>query len=169
MKKIITASLLGGAITASFLGAGAANAAHDEYVGKTPGTLVQESAQREVQLVVGTAQAQKPLRQAFVAGDDQTVSVILGNIVDGPQWAADPAIEAAAQVLPKPLGGTNGDAYTSEAGGTHGKDADGKLMQFRNTTMLKARDTTRKNVQAGAAKAGDVRDKVKAALKPKTN
>src|SRR4051794_10412241 len=103
MKKIITAGLLGGAITASFLGAGAANAATShEYDNQTPSHLVQESANRSVQVVVGTVQAQKPLRQAFVAGDDATVAVIVGNIVDGPQWAADPAIEAAAQVLPKP-------------------------------------------------------------------
>ena len=70
-------------------------------------------------------------------------------------------------MLPKPIGGTNGDSYTPEAGGTHGPDADGTLMQFRNNQMLTARDTTRKNVQAGEANAAKVRDAVKAALTPK--
>ncbi len=51
--------------------------------------------------------------------------------------------------------------------GTHGPDADGSLMEFRNTQMLLARDTARANVQAHVAKAGEVRDAIKAALTPK--
>jgi hypothetical protein len=94
------------------------------------------------------------------------VERIIGDVVDGPQWAIDPAIEALAQTLPKPVGGTNGDSYTSEAGAPHGPDADGSLMQFRNTQMLQARDTTRANAQAHVAKAGEVRDAIKAALTP---
>ena len=167
MKKIIVAGLLGGAITASFLGAGAANASHDEYVGVKPGPLVTISAQRVVSLPGGQIQALSAANKAFLAGDDKTANAILGDVVDGPQWAIDPAIEAAAQVLPKPIGGTNGDSYTPEAGGTHGPEADGTLMQLRNNQLLKARDTNRKNVQAGAANAAKVRDAVKAALTPK--
>lgn len=167
MKKIIVAGLLGGAITASFLGAGAANATHDEYVGKTPEQLVQISIERSIALPGLQGQALARAHQAFVAGDYKTVNTIIGDVVDGPQWAIDPAIEALAQKLPKPLGGTNGDSYTPEAGGTHGPDADGSLMEFRNTQMLLARDTARANVQAHVAKAGEVRDAIKAALTPK--
>jgi len=43
MKKVIVAGLLGGAITASFLGAGAANASHDEYVGVKPAGGIRSS------------------------------------------------------------------------------------------------------------------------------
>jgi len=50
---------------------------------------------------------------------------------------------------------------------TEQPEADGTLMQFRNNQLLKARDTNRKNVQAGAANAAKVRDAVKAALTPK--
>ena len=158
MKKIITAGLLGGAITASLLGAGAANAAPNEYVGVEPGRLVQISVERTASLPFGQAQALTDAHNAFRAGDDAEVTRIVTNIVDGPQWAIDPAIEAAAQVLPKPLGGTNGDSYTA--------DGDGTLMQYRNTQMLKARDTARANAQAHVAKAGEVRDAIKAALTP---
>jgi hypothetical protein len=125
-----------------------------EYADKTPPQLVQLSAERTVQGTVGTLQALKPLHEAFKNGDDATVAYIVGNINDAPQWTIDPAIEAAAQVLPKPVGGTNGDPYTN--------DGDGKLMEFRNTTMLQVRDTSRKNVLDGAAKAGDIRDKINA-------
>jgi hypothetical protein len=167
MKKIITATLLGGAITASLLGAGVANASPDEYVGKTPEQLVQISIERSIALPGLQGQALARAHQAFVAGEDETVKKIIGDVVDGPQWAIDPAIEALAQKLPKPVGGTNGDSYTPEAGGTHGPDADGSLMQYRNNQMLKARDTARANVQAHVAKAGEVRDAIKGALTPK--
>ncbi|WNG92588.1 hypothetical protein [Mycobacterium sp. ITM-2016-00318] len=161
MKKIITAGLLGGAITASLLGPGAANAAENEYVGVEPGRLVQISVERTASLPLGQAQALTEAHRAFRAGNDAEVTRIVTNIVDGPQWAIDPAIEAAAQVLPKPVGGTNGDSYTA--------DGDGSLMQFRNTQMLQARDTARANAQAHVAQAGEVRDAIKAALTPPAN
>jgi hypothetical protein len=50
MKNIITAGLLGGAINAALLGAGTANAEHNEYVGMTPEQLVQISIERSVAL-----------------------------------------------------------------------------------------------------------------------
>jgi hypothetical protein len=160
----MVAGQLGGAITASFLGAGAANASPNEYVGKTPDQLVQETLQRAASLPAGQVQA---AHQAFVAGDDAKAQSILIDLNDSPLWAADPTIEAAAQVLPKPIGGTNGDSYTSTPGGTNGlggPDADGSLMQFRNTQVLAARDNGRKNVVAGEANAAKVRDAVKKTL-----
>ena len=70
MKKIITAGLLGGAITASLLGAGAANAEPNEYVGVEPGRLVQISVERTALLPLGQAQALTDAHKAFRAGDD---------------------------------------------------------------------------------------------------
>jgi hypothetical protein len=171
MKKIITAGLLGGAITASLLGAGAANAVPNEYVGKTPDQLVQIALQRAASLPAGDVQALQAAHKAFVAGDDKKAQSILIDINDSGVWAADPAIEALAQVLPKPIGGTNGDSYTPTPGGTDGKggpDADGSLMQFRNNQVLAARDNGRKHVVAGEANAAKVRDAIKGALRPKT-
>lgn len=159
MKKIITAGLLGGAVTAALLGAGAANATPGEYDGVEPGRLVQISIKRTVSLPLGQAQNVHETGQAFRNGDDVTVQRNVIDLVDGPQWALDPAIEAAAQVLPKPAGGTNGDSYTV--------NGDGQLMQFRNTHMLAARDAARANATASVGKAGEVRDAIKAALTPK--
>ena len=182
MKKFITATLLGGAITASFLGAGAANAEPNEYVNKTPDQLVQIALQRAASLPVGNAQALQAAHQAFLKGDDKTAQAILVDINDSGVWAADPAIEALARVLPKPVGGTNGDSYTPNPGGTpvgtvlsNGKkvtvpgrnEADGSLMQYRNNQVLAARDNGRKHVVAGEQRAAKVRDAIKAALTPK--
>lgn len=154
MKKIAIATLLGGAIvTAGMALAPMASAATpDEYKGKTPGELVQMSVDRSVQTGVGTAQALPVLTKAFVNREDGTVKYIVGQINDAPQWAADPAIEAAAQVLPKPLGGTNGDPFTA--------NGDGNLMQFRNTTMLKVRDANKTRALKNVDKAATVRDNI---------
>lgn len=167
MKKIVSTALLGGAIVASLLGAGSAHAGPDEYVGVDPHKLIQISVERHLQLPVGAALALQEAGKQYQAGNYKAASAIVGQVVDGPQWAADPAIEALAQKLPKPVGGTNGDAYTSEKGGTHGKDDDGVVMQFRNEHLLKARDRAREHAQDHVEKAGEAREAIKSALTPK--
>jgi hypothetical protein len=171
MKKIIVAGLLGGAITASFLGAGAANAAPDtryDYDGKTPAQLVQLALTRSASLPAGQVLGLRAANQAFIAGNDAKATSILVDIVDGPQWAADPAIEALAQVLPKPIGGTNGDTKTATVGGAR-HEADGTLLQARNAAVSPGgiRNNADDRVKAGEANAAKVRDAVKAALTPK--
>ena len=85
------------------------------------------------------------LAVAFASGESaQNVYAIAQGIVDGPQWAIDPAIEALATVLPETLGGgTNGSATNSGPGGAAG---DGAVMQFRNNEMLGLRNQVRVGV-----------------------
>jgi hypothetical protein len=175
MMKIIAASLLGGAITASILGAGAANAAPNEYADKTPQQLVQISLERSASLPAGQLKAlvaaDKEFRKGTVAGDT-AAKAILVDVVDGPQWAADPALEALSRVLPRNLGGgTNGDSYTNTPGGTGGlgrNEADGSIQEFRNSTLLEARNKARAQATANLDKAAKVRDQIRAAVKPAT-
>ena len=178
MHKIITASILSGGITAAALfGAGSASAAPNEYANKTPQQLVQLALTRSASLPVGQLKALRAASKEFAkgteAGDDAAKSILV-DVVDGPQWAADPAIEALSRVLPKKLGGgTNGDSYTSTPGGTPvggtvtqpGRDeADGALQEFRNGTLLKVRDANRAQAKKNYDNAAKLRDKVKAGL-----
>jgi hypothetical protein len=58
---------------------------------------------------------------------------ILKEIVDGPQWAADPAIYALDDLLPTPLGGDAKNDPTQP-------DADSAISQFRADVLIAARD-----------------------------
>jgi hypothetical protein len=169
MKKVIVGSVLAAGVAAAMFGAGSANAdTRYDYDGKTPDQLVQLSLIRAASLPAGQVKGLQLAHQAFVAGHDAEAKAILVNIVDGPQWAADPALEALAQVLPKPIGGTNGDTKTSEVGGAR-HEADGTLLQKRNAAVSPGgiRDKVRAHVTAGEDNAAKVRDAIKGALAPK--
>ena len=155
MKKIIVAGLLGGAITASFLGAGAANATHDEYVGKTPEQLVQISIERSIALpgLQGPALHGHTRRssQATISRSEghhqqcrrrSAVGHRSGHRGARPEAAeAEWAAPTVTPTRPRPVGRT-------------APDADGSLMEFRNTQMLLARDTARANVQGQRGRGG---------------
>jgi len=95
--------------------------------------LLALSAQRTV---TGFASAPVGLATAAIAlaqGQSPAAQAILKEIVDGPQWAADPAIYALDDLLPTPLGGDAKNDPTQP-------DADSAISQFRADVLIAARD-----------------------------
>lgn len=70
---------------------------------------------------------------ALAQGQDAGAQAILKEIVDGPQWAADPAIYALDDLLPEPIGG-------DEANNPRVPDDDSAISQFRADVLIAARD-----------------------------
>jgi hypothetical protein len=70
---------------------------------------------------------------ALAQGQNAAAQAILKEIVDGPQWAADPAIYAFDDLLPEPLGG-------DDANNPRQPDADSAISQFRAAVLIAARD-----------------------------
>lgn len=143
------------------------NAGLDDNPAADATGLLLKSAENIAKLPIGTPVALVQLAVAIASGESaQNVYKIAQGIVDGPQWAIDPAIEALATVLPETLGGgTNGSATN---GGTAGAAGDGAVMQFRNNEMLGLRNQVRVGV-ANLLKV-DVNDdgSVKASTTPVT-
>lgn len=98
---------------------------------EAPPELLALSAQR---IVEGLAAAPlNPLIMAVaIAGNDrELLYAALRQSIDGPLWAADPALEALADILPAQLGGGSGNESTTA-------DGDGTLLQFRNDVLWSA-------------------------------
>lgn len=113
----------------------AANPSALDYFGASATNFAKLIAYSPLTPVMATA--------ALFTGDDDEFKHVLGEAVTGPQWALDPALEALAVLLPAELGGGTGhDPYTGIG--------DGALLQFRNTTMLAARDDVLSTVLAAA-------------------
>ncbi len=104
--------------------------------------LLALSAQRSV---TGLASAPVGLATAAIAlaqgGPAQNAAAyaILKEIVDGPQWAADPAIYAFDDVLPEPIGGDTANNPTNP-------DADSAISQFRADVLIAARDDVKEAI-----------------------
>jgi hypothetical protein len=107
-------------------------AAPEPYTQSVP-ELLALSAQRTV---TGLASAPVGLATSAIAlaqGQSPAAQAILKEIVDGPQWAADPAIYALDDLLPTPLGGDAKNDPTQP-------DADSAISQFRADVLIAARD-----------------------------
>jgi hypothetical protein len=107
-------------------------AAPEPYSQSVP-ELLALSAQRTV---TGLASAPVGLATSAIAlaqGQSPAAQAILKEIVDGPQWAADPAIYALDDLLPTPLGGDAKNDPTQP-------DADSAISQFRADVLIAARD-----------------------------
>ena len=107
-------------------------AAPEPYSQSVP-ELLALSAQRTV---TGLASAPVGLATTAIAlaqGQSPAAQAILKEIVDGPQWAADPAIYALDDLLPTPLGGDAKNDPTQP-------DADSAISQFRADVLIAARD-----------------------------
>jgi hypothetical protein len=101
----------------------------------TPAENLALSAQRTVTGLVGApigfATAAIALAQGTPA-QNAAAAAILNEIVDGPLWAADPAIYALDDLLPAPIGGSPGNVQ--EQRGTS------LITQFRADQLISARD-----------------------------
>ncbi len=187
MKKTIAATLVGGATAASHMGAGTAQASTPapfiQPNGKpfTQQELVVELGTRLGITVLGLGQAALGLPQladAFwngvpgvpvpgypgatlpphVAGDFG-IKMAVGEIVDAPQWIADPLIEAVAITLPPKLGGGSDHIPNDEVPGTP-ENTDGAVANFRDTNLLALRDGVRNEVLKTVDAAAHVRDTI---------
>jgi hypothetical protein len=70
---------------------------------------------------------------ALAQGQDAAALGLLEEIVDGPLWAADPAIYAFDDLLPEPIGGDDLNDPTTP-------DADSAISQFRANVLYQARE-----------------------------
>ena len=86
-----------------------------------------------------TAQLAVGVFGALTTGDNQYLYQTVRDIIDGPLWAADPAIDALAKVLPAPWGGTDG---------VHGvsSETDGQIIKFRDRVLWGATNAVRNRV-----------------------
>lgn len=91
------------------------------------------SAQRTVTGLASTPIGLATAAMALAQGQNPAAQAILKEIVDGPQWAADPAIYAFDDLLPEPLGGDDADNPRQP-------DADSAISQFRAAVLIAARD-----------------------------
>ncbi len=73
---------------------------------------------------------------ALAYGDNQRAYAVIRQSIDAPLWAADPAINALAAVLPAPAGGGDADNVGNELG-------DGALIQFRDNVLWAATNAIR--------------------------
>lgn len=128
-------------------------AVEDRYTGSVP-ELFALSAQRSVtglvSTPVGLATAAIALAQG---GPDQTAAAydILKEIVDGPMWAADPAIYAFDDLLSSPIGGDEFNDPTQP-------ESDSAISQFRADVLIAARDDIKEAIgdSLGLGQSDDV-------------
>ncbi len=96
------------------------------------------SAQRTVTGLVGAPVGFATAAIALAQGQNVAAAAILNEIVDGPQWAADPAIYALDDLLPAPIGGSPGNVQ--EQRGTS------LITQFRADQLIAARDDVKEAI-----------------------
>lgn len=99
-----------------------------------PAELLLLSAQRGVQTFLGAPLGIAAAAVALSEGRNGDAYDILEDVVDGPLWAADPAIYAFDDLFPAPIGG---DPNTPTEPGT------GAITQFRAQVLIAARDALR--------------------------
>lgn len=107
----------------------------DRYTG-SPAELFALSAQRTATGLVGAPVGVATAAIALAQGgsvNNQAAYAILKEVVDGPQWAADPAIYALDDLLPSPIGGDEFNDPTQP-------DPDSAIAQFRADQLIAARD-----------------------------
>ena len=96
-----------------------------------------------MRLAEGTALAPLgliPITQAIASGDKEDLYVAIRQYIDAPLWVADPTIDAFAEVLAPPLGGTDGIHEVETPG------VDGQLIQFRDKVLWGATSRVRESV-----------------------
>jgi hypothetical protein len=98
----------------------------------TPAENLALSAQRTLTGLVGAPVGFATAAIALAQGQNDDAADILNELVDGPQWAADPAIYALDDLLPAPIGGSPGNVQESR--GTS------LITQFRADQLIAARD-----------------------------
>jgi hypothetical protein len=81
-----------------------------------------------------------PIAQAIASGDETDLYLAIRQYVDGPLWAADPAIEGLTNALPKPLGGGSPDNQGNQ-------QDDGAIVQFRDNVLWKATYNVREPIR----------------------
>jgi hypothetical protein len=91
------------------------------------------SAQRTVTGLAGTPLGLAAAAIALAQGQDAAALALLDEIVDGPLWAADPAIYAFDDLLPEPIGGDDLNDPTTP-------DEDSAISQFRANVLYQARE-----------------------------
>lgn len=104
----------------------------DRYTQSVP-ELFALSAQRTASGLAGTPLGAVAAVIALAQGQDAAALAILDEIVDGPLWAADPAIYAFDDLLPEPIGGDDLNDPTTP-------DADSAISQFRASVLYQARE-----------------------------
>jgi hypothetical protein len=111
------------------------SAVEDRYTQSVP-ELFALSAQRTVTGLVGAPIGVTTAAIALAQGTPEgnaAAYAILKEVVDGPQWAADPAIYAFDDLLPSPIGGDQFNDPTDP-------DEDSAIAQFRADVLIAARD-----------------------------
>ena len=98
----------------------------------TPAENLALSAQRTVTGLVGAPVGVATAAIALAQGQNTGAYAVLQEVVDGPLWAADPAIYALDDLLPAPIGGSPGNVQ--EDRGTS------LITQFRADQLIAARD-----------------------------
>lgn len=98
----------------------------------TPAENLALSAQRTATGLVGAPVGVATAAIALAQGQNTAAYGILKEVVDGPQWAADPALYALDDLLPAPIGGSPGNVQ--EERGTS------LITQFRADQLIAARD-----------------------------
>lgn len=107
-------------------------AAYTQSVPELFALSAQRTATGLVGAPVGLATAALALAQGGPVGN-ATANAILREIVDGPMWAADPAIYALDDIFPEPIGGDENNEPTQP-------DPDSAISQFRADVLIAARD-----------------------------
>ena len=97
------------------------------------------SAQRSVTGFVSAPIGLATAAVALAQGQNLAAQAILNEIVDGPQWAADPAIYALDDIFPEPIGG-------DEANDPTNPDPDSAISQFRAAVLIAARDDVKEAI-----------------------
>lgn len=98
----------------------------------TPAENLALSGQRTVTGLVGAPVGFATAAIALAQGQNGPAAAVLKELVDGPQWAADPALYALDDLLPAPIGGSPGNVQ--EERGTS------LITQFRADQLIAARD-----------------------------
>lgn len=98
----------------------------------TPAENLALSAQNTVTGLVGAPIGLATAAVALAQGQNAAAYTILKEVVDGPMWAADPAIYALDDLLPAPLGG-DPDNVQEQRGIS-------LITQFRADQLIAARD-----------------------------
>ena len=108
-------------------------AVQETYTG-SPAELFALSAVRSAQAFLGAPLGVAQAATLLAQGKNAEAYAVLENVVDGPLWAADPAIYALDDIFPAPIGG---DLNIPTQPGT------GAITQFRAQVLIAARDAVR--------------------------
>jgi hypothetical protein len=107
---------------------GAAEPNPNDNYAATVGAGLLASGERFVTNAVGGPLGLVAIAQAVSNGSEEQLYIAIRQYIDAPLYAADPTIDALAEALPRPLGGTDG-AHDTDDG------TDGQLINFRDDVL----------------------------------